>query len=255
MMCGIYKITNIVNGKVYIGQSQNIEERWRAHRSRPFQVNSNYRDNYLYRAIRKYGLSCFLFEVIEECLLKDLDTQEKFWIAFYKSNNFEFGYNMTEGGEGTKGIEIKLSREQVDEVYSLLLTSNLSQQEIANKYNVSQYLISLINRGIVHIKEGCAYPLRDYSLLQKREYLCKECGERISKRAERCVSCTNKFAQKTERPTREELKDLIRHNSFVKIGEIYSVSDNAIRKWCDSYGLPRKKTEIKKYSEEEWKSI
>ena len=53
----------------------------------------------------------------------------------------------------------------------------------------------------------------------------------------------------------EELKDLIRIKPFTKIGEQYQVSDNAIRKWCDKYNLPRKATEIKKYSDEEWELI
>lgn len=54
------------------------------------------------------------------------------------------------------------------------------------------------------------------------------------------------------RLTREVLKKEIRNSSFAAIGRKYGVSDNAIRKWCDSYNLPRKKSEIKKYSNEEW---
>lgn len=56
-------------------------------------------------------------------------------------------------------------------------------------------------------------------------------------------------------PTRDELKALIRNKSFVKIGEDYGRTDNAIRKWCDFYSLPRKKTDIKKISDEDWKII
>ena len=65
-MCGIYKITNTINGKVYIGQSQNIAERWRAHRSRAFSEDGKNERNLLYRAIRKYGLEIFEFSVIED---------------------------------------------------------------------------------------------------------------------------------------------------------------------------------------------
>ena len=53
-----------------------------------------------------------------------------------------------------------------------------------------------------------------------------------------------------ERPTREKLKELIREKSFLQIAKIYNVSDNAIRKWCDNYNLPRKKTEINNYTDE-----
>lgn len=58
-----------------------------------------------------------------------------------------------------------------------------------------------------------------------------------------------------ERITREELKEKIRTFSFVAIGEEYGVTDNAIRKWCKKYNLPFKKTEIDKYTDEEWKLL
>lgn len=85
-----------------------------------------------------------------------------------------------------------------------------------------------------------------------RKNYCIDCGVEIASTSMRCRSC----ASKKELPiTREELKDLIRIKPFTKIGEQYQVSDNAIRKWCDKYNLPRKATDIKKYSDEEWELI
>ena len=55
--------------------------------------------------------------------------------------------------------------------------------------------------------------------------------------------------------TRDELKSLIRTCTFTDIGRKYGVTDNAIRKWCLAEGLPRKKTEINNYSDEEWNNI
>ena len=49
--------------------------------------------------------------------------------------------------------------------------------------------------------------------------------------------------------------NLIRTKPFVEIGKMFKVSDNTIRKWCDSYNLPRKVTDIKKYSDIEWEKI
>lgn len=56
-------------------------------------------------------------------------------------------------------------------------------------------------------------------------------------------------------PTREQLKSLIRTTSFLKIGNMYGFSDNAVRKWCDKMNLPRTKQDINAYSDEEWALI
>lgn len=56
-------------------------------------------------------------------------------------------------------------------------------------------------------------------------------------------------------PTREQLKELIRTTSFIKIGQMYGFSDNAVRKWCDKMNLPRTKEDINAYSDEEWALI
>lgn len=86
-------------------------------------------------------------------------------------------------------------------------------------------------------------------------YYCKTCGKQICSRAIQCSECAKKSQRICERPTREELKNLIRTMPFTQIGNLYNVSDNAIRKWCDAEGLPRKVTEIKQYSDEEWEII
>lgn len=58
-----------------------------------------------------------------------------------------------------------------------------------------------------------------------------------------------------KRPERAELKDLIRHNSFLSIGKQFGVSDNSIRKWCVAYDLPTKKKYIKSLTDKEWETI
>lgn len=74
---------------------------------------------------------------------------------------------------------------------------------------------------------------------QKTNY-CLDCGREICQNAERCEECHHRSMRKTERPDKQELHDLLckEKGNFSKVGRIYNVSDNAIRKWCKGYDLP-----------------
>lgn len=100
MSCGIYKITNKLNGHSYIGLSINIEKRFADHKTKAF--NSNRQDDIdkaLYRALRKYGLENFDFDILEECLPDDLRNREIFWIDYFNTYNDRSHYNETPGGD------------------------------------------------------------------------------------------------------------------------------------------------------------
>ena len=81
---------------------------------------------------------------------------------------------------------------------------------------------------------------------------CIDCGKELIDRKTRCRSCSSKMSQPSKAPPREELKELIRTKPFIKIGEMFGVSDNAVRKWCKNVGLPSRTTDIKSISDEEW---
>jgi group I intron endonuclease len=93
----IYKITNLVNNKVYIGQTTKpIEERWKGH-------NRKNGCRSIHNALQKYGIDNFKIEKIDSALNKnELDEKEKLYIKQYKSNIKEFGYNLTDGGANKK---------------------------------------------------------------------------------------------------------------------------------------------------------
>ena len=101
-------------------------------------------------------------------------------------------------------------------------------------------------RGFSHLKEV-------------KKYYCVDCGKEITKKSARCQDCESKRRKQqaidNSVVTREELKNLIRTMPFTQIGVQVGVSDNAIRKWCDRFNLPRKKSDINKYSDEEWELI
>ena len=92
----IYKITNTINGKSYIGQTiQNVKERFYQHcATKCSKAVSNMA---IHRAIKKYGKSNFTVEVIEEIDFANLNDRERYWIKYY--NSYNNGYNSTKGGQ------------------------------------------------------------------------------------------------------------------------------------------------------------
>lgn len=89
---GIYKITNIKNNKVYIGQTKDFLSRWRQHAKEGVNyTTSKIANNRLYIAMQEDGLENFAFEVIDSCDDSLLNEREKYWINFYHST--EYGYN------------------------------------------------------------------------------------------------------------------------------------------------------------------
>lgn len=96
-MAFIYKITNDVNGKVYIGKTtKSVDERWKEHIKGSKRRRCENRP--LYRAMNKYGIEHFSVETIEQCTDENASEREKYWIGYYRS--FRYGYNATCGGDG-----------------------------------------------------------------------------------------------------------------------------------------------------------
>lgn len=101
----IYKITNILNGKSYIGKTmQTIEARWKKHCNDFHLPRCNKRP--LYNAMTKYGIDAFKIETLEECSDIEVNEREKYWIQYY--DTFTNGYNATLGGDGKAYIDYDL---------------------------------------------------------------------------------------------------------------------------------------------------
>ena len=96
IICGIYKITNLLTEQCYIGQSVNIADRWKQHCKCGLGIDAS-STNKLYNAMQKDGVWNFTFELLEECPKELLNQKEKLWIQMYQSNTF--GYNTTKGNK------------------------------------------------------------------------------------------------------------------------------------------------------------
>ena len=92
---GIYKIEHIKSKKVYIGQSTNVKNRLRDHLKSAVGI-STIANQAVHEAMAAEGIENFTFYLIDECGREKLNEREKYWIDFYKSN--EWGYNRTRGG-------------------------------------------------------------------------------------------------------------------------------------------------------------
>lgn len=93
-MTGIYCWTNLINNKKYIGQATDIERRKKQHVSQAGKLTTK-----ISRALWKYGLNNFNFQVLEECSVDQLNQREHYWIHYYKTLEDEFGYNITDVDE------------------------------------------------------------------------------------------------------------------------------------------------------------
>ena len=243
-MIGIYKIENLTNHKVYVGQSVHIERRWTEH----CQPSSK---SLVGKVIQKYGKENFSFQILEECQIEQLNQKEKYYIEFYNSV-VPNGYNIMEFHDGYQ-IGYSIDKDTLSNIVSEIQNTEETFQAIAEKYSISTRTITRINQGYTYHNEDLVYPLRKQINLP--DSYCIDCGCKIGKQSIRCKKCNDIYQRKVERPDREYLKQLIRNFSFTKIGEQYGVSDNAIRKWCDKYNLPRRKKDINKISNKDWENI
>ena len=132
----IYKITNKVNGKSYIGQTRyTIEFRWKQHQHK--------KDNtYFHNAIKKYGIENFSIEILEECNINDLNSREIFYIAKY--DTFNNGYNLTIGGDGNRRLLLDNKYDEIKELY----LSGFSSNKIAVLYKVDKASIVKILKSL-----------------------------------------------------------------------------------------------------------
>ena len=168
----IYKITNTINSKSYIGQTiQNVKERFYQHcATKCSKAVSNMA---IHRAIKKYGKSNFTVEVIEEIDSTNLNDREKYWIKYY--NSYNNGYNSTKGGQdGCKPFK-DLDVESIIKEYN----TGKSLRTLGTIFKVDKQTIKdLLVRNNINLRTT-----RTYKLSQKdREDIIKDLSLGLSRK-------------------------------------------------------------------------
>lgn len=173
----IYKITNNLNGKSYIGQTiQNVKERFYQHCA--VKCNQAVLNMAIHKAINKYGKSNFTVQVIEEVESIYLNDRERYWIKYY--NSYNNGYNSTKGGQDGIKLFKNLDIESIIREYK----SGKSLRRIGNIFNVDKQTIKdLLVRNNIKLRTTRTYKLSQkdreeilnafYSGLSRKEIINK----------------------------------------------------------------------------------
>lgn len=208
-MTGIYKITKKENGKSYIGQSNDIERRFREHQ---YKV-----DIPIELAIQKYGIDAFIYEIIEECSLEQLDEKEKYWIAYY--NTYKgFGYNCNEGGGNSRGENngrTKLTNQDVAyirECYDLHKRRKEVYQNFKDKISFSAFASIWDGTTWKDIKPEV------YTEENKRYYKYEATNGEKSVNANLAdndvIQCRNRYVSESAKEIYQDYKDKITYQAF-----------------------------------------
>jgi|GEM_PF-970481 len=133
----IYKITNLINNKIYIGQTVDLKARWLKHVASS-RTKDKKQSFYLQKSINKYGKENFKHEIIDQCqTLKEADDKEIYWIAYFDSTNTKIGMNLTKGGGGNLGY--KMPEHQKEILRKINKGKKLSEEQ--------RKILSIANKG------------------------------------------------------------------------------------------------------------
>jgi len=143
----VYLIHNTVNNKVYVGKTMNPKRRWLGHLSFAKHHTGN---QYIHKAMRKYGFGSFTFSVIQELPSEsEYNEAEKYWIGYFNSNNHLCGYNLTCGGEGSLGRkQTAATRKKISDAKINTMTGALNPFYGQKHTSDTRKLISAKNKGL-----------------------------------------------------------------------------------------------------------
>ena len=231
----IYKITNIVNNKLYIGQTRKtIEERFQAHINKAKQ----HTNRYLYDAMNKYGYDNFIPSEIEECDDSLLDEREMYWIAYYNTTDKQYGYNMTTGGGGGDTWTNNPNKEEISKKLSAANKGKPHNMSSSWKENITQS--NKKNKTIFINKEEFEHDIKNfmsieeictkYSISRKTFYnKCKEFFNATPTEI-RGDRLTHSNTMKINLDEEQLLQLLLQEKSLEEMANFFDVSKETIRR-------------------------
>lgn len=232
-VCGVYKITNKNNGKIYIGSSKNIYKRWKHH---VYELNNNKHINYyLQNAWNKYGKNSFIFEIQEICDENCVREREQYYIDIYNCCDREIGYNIV-----PKVDMSEMSHETKEKIGKANIGKNIGEKMGLNKYSektILQIISDLMDKNNTYQTIAIKYDIPIQSIIaiaNKNEwtYLTKDITfpKRISSRQKSNI---------TENDLENIIIMLLDNKSNIEISNSLSIPAHVIsnirtkRSWCD----------------------
>lgn len=287
-MKGIYSITNKVNGKIYIGQTSDIDFRWFQHIN---NLKKNKHNNkYLQNSWNKYGENNFNFDIIEVLENEfELNDKEKYYIQLYKSNITSYGYNLTSGGDNyslneesknkisisKRGQNSNLTKEQVRHI-KMCLYCLMERKEICDMFNISpklltqiatgksfNYILSDLNNDIHNLKQKLINE-RNYKILQLFDEgntisdICKlmKCSISI---IEKCVYKYRNIVEINKAKYQDIYDNVFKlkeegYNNY-NISKILSISPSTVTRYLEGKNNPYKELPFRKITDNDKKNI
>jgi len=280
---GIYLLRNLSDGKVYIGKSINLDKRLREHKLS--LARGDHHNNYLQNTWNKYGEDNFEIEILfNSDNSEELNEKEIYFIKLYNSNDLNYGYNLTSGGEGgfindevkmkmsvsARGLRASLSIEQVRHI-KLAILCLMDRKEISKMFNISTKAITQIVRGISYNyvlpefndKISCVKQTliddRNMEILQMFDsgMTIKQISEKTDYSVSIIEKCVYKYRNSVDEKKKyyqrkyDEVIDLKKqgYNNF-QISKILGIGSSTVKRYVDGEVNPYKELPFKKITEE-----